>query len=214
MGNLTLVTSTFNQSVSNFAWTVKRPELADQSSLELNVPIASIHDWNETHISARAVALAEIACRVWPRRSDSPAAPPPEPASETAQLPRAQEPDARCVHDLPVGQCSLCKPTSRAAAGPDSEVWVLPTSQVFHRRSCYVFDASAEGPECAASRLPTPRQFRCRKLWPSGSVPARSAPRTFGDSRQSGSRGLLKCIRYRCELEKRCLQVLRRTRGR
>lgn len=145
MGNLTLVTSTFNQSVSNFAWTVKRPELADQSSLQLNVPIASIHDWNETHISARAVALAEIACRVWPRRSHSPAAPPPEPASETAQLPRAQEPDARCVHDLPVVQCSLCKITSRAAAGPDSEVWVLPTSQVFHRRSCHVFDASAEG---------------------------------------------------------------------
>ncbi len=61
MGNLTLVTSTFNQSVSNFAWTVKPPELADQSSLQLNVPI---DDWNEVPIAERAVAFADVACRI------------------------------------------------------------------------------------------------------------------------------------------------------
>lgn len=66
MGNLTLVSSTFNQSVSNSAWSVKRPELAAQSSLQLNAPIAANEDWNEGRITERAADLATIACRVWP----------------------------------------------------------------------------------------------------------------------------------------------------
>lgn len=89
MGNLTLVTSTFNQSVSNFAWTVKRPELAAQSSLQLNVPIAAIDDWNGSRISERAVALAEMACRVWPDRSSLRAAPVPGTTPEPGGPPSA-----------------------------------------------------------------------------------------------------------------------------
>ncbi len=68
LGNLTLVTPTFNQSVSNYAWSVKRPEFAQQSALQLNVPIATSEDWDEGHIEARATALAEVACCVWPHR--------------------------------------------------------------------------------------------------------------------------------------------------
>lgn len=70
LGNLTLVTSTFNQSVSNYAWTVKQPELATQSSLQLNVPVAASAEWNEQTIADRAAVLAEIACRVWPHHAE------------------------------------------------------------------------------------------------------------------------------------------------
>ncbi len=66
IGNLTLVTSTFNQAVSNGAWTLKRPELAAQSALQLNGPVASLPTWDEDTIAARAADLAAVACRVWP----------------------------------------------------------------------------------------------------------------------------------------------------
>ncbi|NUU32663.1 DUF262 domain-containing protein [Arthrobacter sp. C9C5] len=67
IGNLTLVTSRFNQGVSNFGWDVKRPEFALQSSLQLNKPLASSESWDEASIQNRARHLAEVACRVWPR---------------------------------------------------------------------------------------------------------------------------------------------------
>lgn len=67
IGNLTLVTATFNQNVSNLAWAVKAPELAAQSKLQLNAPIAACTGWDEEAITSRAVALAGVACRVWPR---------------------------------------------------------------------------------------------------------------------------------------------------
>lgn len=66
IGNLTLVTSAFNQSVSNAAWTSKRKELAAQSALQLNCPVAGQQEWDEATIAARAAALASVASRVWP----------------------------------------------------------------------------------------------------------------------------------------------------
>ena len=87
LGNLTLVTSTFNQSVSNFAWAVKRPELAAQSSLQLNVPIAAIDNWAENRISERAVTLAETACRIWPDRASLHPAPVLSPVPELGEAP-------------------------------------------------------------------------------------------------------------------------------
>lgn len=65
IGNLTLVTSTFNQSMSNLSWDVKRPELLGQSSLQLNKPIASSATWNENAIKERGEALALFAARLW-----------------------------------------------------------------------------------------------------------------------------------------------------
>lgn len=66
IGNLTLVTSTFNQSVSNLGWDVKQAEFSGQSSLQLNKPIASSVTWSETTIEERAERLALFAARVWP----------------------------------------------------------------------------------------------------------------------------------------------------
>lgn len=69
IGNLTLVTSRFNQGVSNFAWDVKRPEFALESRLQLNKSLGSLECWDENSIQARARQLAEVACRVWPRNT-------------------------------------------------------------------------------------------------------------------------------------------------
>jgi hypothetical protein len=70
IGNLTLVTAAFNQSVSNLGWaTEKRPELTKKSKLQLNPPIAAEQVWDETTIANRASLLAKVACRVWPHAS-------------------------------------------------------------------------------------------------------------------------------------------------
>lgn len=65
LGNLTLVTGTFNNDVSNHAWEVKRPEFQKQKSLVLNYNVASAAAWDEEHIAARAQFLADTAVRIW-----------------------------------------------------------------------------------------------------------------------------------------------------
>lgn len=66
IGNLTLVTQHFNGSVSNLGWAEKQPEFAKQSSVLLNVAIASVSDWDESSINQRGSELARIASVVWP----------------------------------------------------------------------------------------------------------------------------------------------------
>lgn len=66
LGNLTLVTGTFNRSVSNLAWSSKKPEFEKQKSLVLNYDIAQSPSWGEDQIAARAEVLAAAACRLWP----------------------------------------------------------------------------------------------------------------------------------------------------
>jgi hypothetical protein len=66
LGNLTLVTSTFNQSVSNSAWHVKQPELFTHSKLQLNAGFADCANWDEAAIEQRGRQLASVATSVWP----------------------------------------------------------------------------------------------------------------------------------------------------
>lgn len=66
LGNLTLVTGTFNREASNHAWAAKRPEFAKQKSLVLNYDLAASETWDEAGIAARAKALADAAVRIWP----------------------------------------------------------------------------------------------------------------------------------------------------
>jgi hypothetical protein len=69
IGNLTLVTSGFNSSLSNEAFKVKRPEIAANSSLMLNAYFQKFQDtdsWNETAIVARADSLFDRARTIWP----------------------------------------------------------------------------------------------------------------------------------------------------
>jgi hypothetical protein len=66
LGNLTLVTGTFNRSVSNLGWDVKRVEFENQRSLVINYDIANSVNWDESTIEQRGRLLAAAACRVWP----------------------------------------------------------------------------------------------------------------------------------------------------
>ena len=67
LGNLTLVTSTFNQAVSNLGWDIKQVEFQNQSKLQLNQPIAACYRWDSESIHDRAVQLAALAAQVWPK---------------------------------------------------------------------------------------------------------------------------------------------------
>jgi uncharacterized protein with ParB-like and HNH nuclease domain len=65
-GNLTLVTSAFNTSVSHAGWNVKQTELKDQSKLQLNHSISACSFWNVDRIRERGMQLATLAAEVWP----------------------------------------------------------------------------------------------------------------------------------------------------
>lgn len=67
IGNLTLVTSSLNPSLSNGAWSGKRVELGRHSSLELNSVLVRREGWDEDVIKERGNELARVACEVWPR---------------------------------------------------------------------------------------------------------------------------------------------------
>lgn len=66
IGNLTLITGSFNRSLSDSAWEVKRPALLHQSKLQLNVSIGTTEVWDEDAITARAKELANIVTGIWP----------------------------------------------------------------------------------------------------------------------------------------------------
>ncbi len=71
IGNLTLLTQSLNSSISNGSFAVKRVEIAQQSTLRLNVyfqaPPNGLDVWNENGIKHRADVLLEIGLRLWPR---------------------------------------------------------------------------------------------------------------------------------------------------
>lgn len=67
IGNLTLVTSRLNPTLSNGSWETKREALAEHSGLRLTASIVSKPTWDEETIEHRAEELARIAARVWPR---------------------------------------------------------------------------------------------------------------------------------------------------
>lgn len=66
LGNLTLVTRSFNSSVSNNAFPEKKKEFEAQSLLMLTKDFVGKPDWNEREIEVRATALADLACQIWP----------------------------------------------------------------------------------------------------------------------------------------------------
>lgn len=65
IGNLTPVTGTFNNEVSNLSWATKRAEFQKQRSLVINYAVAGSEEWTEDAILARSLSLAEVAIRIW-----------------------------------------------------------------------------------------------------------------------------------------------------
>lgn len=65
LGNLTLVTPSFNSTVSNLAFEIKRQEFEDQSILMLTKDFVKKSAWNEDEIADRGKLLVEQAKQIW-----------------------------------------------------------------------------------------------------------------------------------------------------
>lgn len=72
IGNLTLLTSALNSSVSNGPYSEKMPAVRAHSSLALNRELNHFDKWNEETISERSIALFQVAKQIWrpPERLD------------------------------------------------------------------------------------------------------------------------------------------------
>jgi hypothetical protein len=66
LGNLTLVTSALNSSLSNSEWSVKRAELAKRSQLLVNQRLCAHQIWNDALIDERSAELACLVVESWP----------------------------------------------------------------------------------------------------------------------------------------------------
>lgn len=70
LGNLTLLTTQLNSSVSNGPFSKKRPAIAKQSKLRLNSYFQDFdndYEWGVEDIQQRGKELAKIAAQVWPK---------------------------------------------------------------------------------------------------------------------------------------------------
>ncbi|MGE7416174.1 DUF262 domain-containing protein [Methylobacterium tarhaniae] len=65
LGNLTLVTPSFNSSVSNLAFGTKKTEFEEQSVLMLTRDFVKSETWDEDTIAARGKVLSEHARLIW-----------------------------------------------------------------------------------------------------------------------------------------------------
>ncbi len=65
LGNLTLVTQSFNSGVSNLGFDVKRQEFEDQSVLMLTKDFVKKTKWDEADIEERGKSLSAIAKQLW-----------------------------------------------------------------------------------------------------------------------------------------------------
>jgi uncharacterized protein with ParB-like and HNH nuclease domain len=66
LGNLTILTQELNSSVSNSAWTTKKPELLKSSLLPINQQLHQHDHWDEDAIEGRGKDLFGKALRIWP----------------------------------------------------------------------------------------------------------------------------------------------------
>ncbi|MDE0495937.1 MAG: DUF262 domain-containing protein [Acidimicrobiaceae bacterium] len=70
LGNLTLVNSGLNSSISNGPWSEKRTAIADNSTLLLNKDFTDSHAWDEAAIAQRGEKLLHTIKDIWPRPRD------------------------------------------------------------------------------------------------------------------------------------------------
>jgi hypothetical protein len=66
IGNLTLITGSLNPSLSNSAWSVKKPELLKNSKLNLTISLHDAGEWGIEQIGIRANAFFPNAQSLWP----------------------------------------------------------------------------------------------------------------------------------------------------
>lgn len=74
IGNLTLLTTSLNASISNNPWTARRgrgkcTEIAEHSVLRMNKEIVKNKRWTEASIRSRSQKLFRLASNIWPHPS-------------------------------------------------------------------------------------------------------------------------------------------------
>lgn len=67
IGNLTILTQALNSSVSNSAWEIKAPALAQASLLPINLQLHGVKTWDEATIEQRSDEMYSRAIKIWPR---------------------------------------------------------------------------------------------------------------------------------------------------
>jgi len=65
LGNLTLLTTSLNPSVSNSSFDIKQKELAKQSTLLLNTYFIDFDAWDENSIEKRTELLIDDIIKIW-----------------------------------------------------------------------------------------------------------------------------------------------------
>ena len=65
LGNLTLLTTSLNPSVSNSSFDTKQKELAKQSTLLLNTYFIDFENWDESTIEKRTELLIDVIIKIW-----------------------------------------------------------------------------------------------------------------------------------------------------
>ena len=65
-GNLTIITQSLNSSVSNSAWSTKKPALLEASLLPINQQLHQFPQWDEEAITRRGQELLKRGLLVWP----------------------------------------------------------------------------------------------------------------------------------------------------
>jgi hypothetical protein len=66
-GNLTLLTSKLNPSMSNSSWETKRKALPQYGALSLNRQLCGLEAWDEAAIEPRAGEMFDLAKKIWPK---------------------------------------------------------------------------------------------------------------------------------------------------
>ena len=65
IGNLTILTSSLNPSVSNSSFITKKREIGGQSTLIINQYLQDKEDWNEEEISERSKSIYQTISKIW-----------------------------------------------------------------------------------------------------------------------------------------------------
>lgn len=66
IGNLTILASPLNSSISHSSWRVKKPAILSASLLPINQQLQSVEQWDETAIQNRSKELFQRALEIWP----------------------------------------------------------------------------------------------------------------------------------------------------
>lgn len=86
LGNLTLLTSKLNSSLSNSAFENKKKAITKQTLRLLNSDFQDVDQWNELLIEERSKTLAQSLLGIWPAPQPSPAQTPSQPPADTTPV--------------------------------------------------------------------------------------------------------------------------------